>query len=56
MRTEISWTLKIVNLRTEMWALVTVRNVDLMSAAFDVNTYVSLVTNIITYQYCLVCG
>lgn len=60
METEVSWTFKIVNPKTVMWALVIDRNISSISAAFDVNTCISLVKSIITkytnISNCSVCG
>jgi len=43
MGTKVSWTFIIVSSKTVVWALVIVRNVNLISAVFNVNDYVSLV-------------
>ena len=42
MGTKVSWTFITVSSKRVVWALVIVRNVNLISAVFDVNAYVSL--------------
>ena len=60
MGTKVSWTFITVSSKRVVWALVIVRNVNLISAVFNVNDYVSLVKNSIAkytnISNCLVCG